>query len=924
MTYPLIHVTAEASDEERRLIFEKKITYHHDPHDALFQHASIHKKPYRRTWLLQLTAVIFLAGIGIRCILLVRLGANEQQPTRTGMLSDNHFENLLPRDIPRCKSLPCFSPAKIRVNSNHKGFPSFWNYAHHGPLEVDYDHRSVTINGTRVFFLGGSMHPSRATKNGWNYALDEAVRNGLNLITIYVMWGAHQPVPSRSIDWSFPNGVGCEGGNYPGSKEACEWTLATAIRAAAERGLFVHLRIGPYDCAEYNYGGIPEWLALHRPKMAMRRPNREWLEVMEGFVKKVIDYITVNKLWAYQGGNILMGQIENELGGEVDPVKEHLLLVDKEGNFVDPDSREKPNGLRNATLQDYASWCGDLVDRLAPKVTWTMCNGLSAKNTILTCNAVDGTNFLESHGDNSRIQIDQPAMLTEFEGGFQTWGETPDKPEDYFWGRTARVMAKNAMRWFARGGTHLNYYMWWGGYNRERSAGAGITNMYASDVALCPSGERRQPKYGHLGALHQAIRDIVPTLLNADTALNRGQPIPFKNDKGLWELGDDQRMFEYQANERTVIFLENDSEMDVVVRVAIAEGSTKILSMSASSGVLIVDGMIEFDSASIEPQQMAFKRKFASENSLPLLMDWSSWAEPVGAHSSDPMTWTDESPVEQTELNVDNHVYSDYAWYETSISIENDVQSAQLFIETQKASAILVYIDNRFVGYADHHYKEEGSITLEVHIGSLQEGNYKLSFLSESLGYLNLIGRWGGGTDAKLKGITGDVLLSVDSQNISLVDGREWYSYPGLHGESISSTVSRSGLNSELNDVWDRSSTPTWSSALFDTPRYDTTSQGLYLQVTSGRGHVWLNGRDLGRYWNITRGTTADYTQQYYLLPDDYLHTDGRLNDIVLFDAFGETNRESRSSAKLVLSWIDPTDSPNFNDEVDHYLACLE
>ena len=64
-----------------------------------------------------------------------------------------------------------------------------------------------------------------------------------------------------------------------------------------------------------------------------------------------------------------------------------------------------------------------------------MCNGLSAENTILTCNAIsEGVDFLERHGFNGRVQIDQPAMLTEFEGGFQIWGEDPHNPSDYFWG----------------------------------------------------------------------------------------------------------------------------------------------------------------------------------------------------------------------------------------------------------------------------------------------------------------------------------------------------------------------------------------------------------------------------------------------------------------------------------------------------------
>ena len=46
------------------------------------------------------------------------------------------------------------------------------------------DGREVWINGERALFLGGSMHPVRATRVTWEAALDEAVRNGLNMVTI--------------------------------------------------------------------------------------------------------------------------------------------------------------------------------------------------------------------------------------------------------------------------------------------------------------------------------------------------------------------------------------------------------------------------------------------------------------------------------------------------------------------------------------------------------------------------------------------------------------------------------------------------------------------------------------------------------------------------------------------------------------------
>jgi beta-galactosidase GanA len=279
-------------------------------------------------------------------------------------------------------------------------------------MNVTYDSRSIVINGERALFLSGSMHPVRATKATWEAALDEAVRHGLNMVTIYVIWQIHQPFPDRDIDWSLPGQPECES-----PERDCEWNLAGSIRSAANRGLFVHIRVGPYVCAEYDYGGIPRWVALGDPEIAMRRPNKAWMERMRVFVTETVAYLTINNLWAYQGGPIVMAQIENELGGDVDASTEHLVKVNSEHRIVDGKLQNKgASELGNATLQDYADWCGSLAASLAPEVIWTMCNGLSAKNTISTFNGDSGVSWLENHGNSGRIQIDQPAIWTEDEG----------------------------------------------------------------------------------------------------------------------------------------------------------------------------------------------------------------------------------------------------------------------------------------------------------------------------------------------------------------------------------------------------------------------------------------------------------------------------------------------------------------------------
>lgn len=177
-----------------------------------------------------------------------------------------------------------------------------------------------------------------------------------------------------------------------------------------------------YVCAEFSYGGIPEWVALHEPKMQMRRLDKKWLAAMEAYVKSTIDYLSDHSLFAHQGGPIVMAQIENELGEEDDD--NNIPIVDDDVPPMEEQSGTRilhskhGNSAKEVTVQDYADWCGSLVARLSPDVVWTMCNGLSASNTITTCNGDCSTTWLEEYGPSGRIQVDQPAMWTEGKRNF--------------------------------------------------------------------------------------------------------------------------------------------------------------------------------------------------------------------------------------------------------------------------------------------------------------------------------------------------------------------------------------------------------------------------------------------------------------------------------------------------------------------------
>ena len=71
--------------------------------------------------------------------------------------------------------------------------------------------------------------------------------------------------------------------------------------------------------------------------------------------------------------------------------------------------------------------------------------------------------------------------------------------------------------------------MFFGAYNRGRQAAGGISNWYASDAALCPSGQRHEPKFSHYRSLHHVIASIAPVLLSSETALGKEKTVEVLN-----------------------------------------------------------------------------------------------------------------------------------------------------------------------------------------------------------------------------------------------------------------------------------------------------------------------------------------------------------------------------------------------------------
>ncbi|KAG6516151.1 hypothetical protein ZIOFF_026600 [Zingiber officinale] len=151
---------------------------------------------------------------------------------------------------------------------------------------VTYDGRAIIINGERRVLISGSIHYPRSTPDMWPGLIQKAKEGGLDAIETYIFWNAHEPTKREY--------------NFNGNLDFIKF-----IKIVQDAGLFAILRIGPYVCAEWNYGGFSVW--LHQiPGVEMRTDNEIFKAEMQNFTTLIVDMVKNERLFASQGGLIII------------------------------------------------------------------------------------------------------------------------------------------------------------------------------------------------------------------------------------------------------------------------------------------------------------------------------------------------------------------------------------------------------------------------------------------------------------------------------------------------------------------------------------------------------------------------------------------------------------------------------------------
>ncbi len=156
---------------------------------------------------------------------------------------------------------------------------------------VTFDQYSLLIDGVRVPLWSGEVHPFRLPSPSlWRDVLQKLRANGYNAISIYVAWNYHSPNPG-SYDFTGVRNLG--------------QFLATA----ADVGLFVTVRPGPYINAEVDAGGFPGWMTTSTG--TARTNNSTYLGHVDEWLTAV-DAVIAPYQYTNGGGTVLLYQLENE------------------------------------------------------------------------------------------------------------------------------------------------------------------------------------------------------------------------------------------------------------------------------------------------------------------------------------------------------------------------------------------------------------------------------------------------------------------------------------------------------------------------------------------------------------------------------------------------------------------------------------
>lgn len=328
------------------------------------------------------------------------------------------------------------------------------------------------LDGRPVRVLSGAVHYFRVPEAYWGHRLAMLRAMGLNCVETYVAWNVHERRPGEYVDVE---------------------ALGRFLDAASAAGLWAIVRPGPYICAEWENGGLPEWVTGPLGSR-IRTSDGEYLRLVDGWFDRVLPQVVDRQV--DRGGPVIMVQVENEYGS-----------YGSDAVYL----RHLADGLRARGVTVPLFTSDGPEDH--------MLTGGSVPGVLATANF--GSGAVEAFDTLRRHQSTGPLMCMEFWcGWFSHWGEQPVVRD--------AADAATALREILDHGASVNIYMAHGGTNFAGWAGANRGGDL-HDGVLQPtvtSYDYDAPidEFGRPTAKFHAFRDVLAAY--ADTPLPDLPPAP--------------------------------------------------------------------------------------------------------------------------------------------------------------------------------------------------------------------------------------------------------------------------------------------------------------------------------------------------------------------------------------------------------------
>jgi hypothetical protein len=154
---------------------------------------------------------------------------------------------------------------------------------------ISFTNYYMEINGTPFYGISGEFHFSRCEDPYWEDEIIKMKMNGINIISTYVFWIHHEEEKGEF--------------RFDGRRNVRRF-----IELCHKHGMFVIIRIGPFNHGEVRNGGFPDW--LYGMDCELRSLDERYLFYVRRLFKELGKQF--DGLYYKEGGAIIAAQIDNE------------------------------------------------------------------------------------------------------------------------------------------------------------------------------------------------------------------------------------------------------------------------------------------------------------------------------------------------------------------------------------------------------------------------------------------------------------------------------------------------------------------------------------------------------------------------------------------------------------------------------------